>query len=200
MKKFFIILGLLLITGCSTKDLFVRENDKMVYDSGKFYAEISVKKYGKIELELDADIAPITVNNFMKLVNEGFYDGLTFHRIMDGFMMQGGDPDGTGYGGSSKKIKGEFMANGIENDISHTRGVISMARGGNDYNSASSQFFIVQTDSLFLDNYYAGFGHVTSGMEEVVDKICKDAMPIDDNGTILADEQPIIEYIKEIKK
>ena len=91
------------------------------------------------------------------------------------------------------------MANGIENDISHTRGVISMARGGNDYNSASSQFFIVQTDSTFLDNYYAGFGHVTSGME-VVDKICKDAMPIDDNGTILADEQPIIEYIKEIKK
>ena len=187
------------MTGCSTKDLFVRENDKMVYDSGKFYAEISVKKYGKIELELDADVAPITVNNFMKLVNEGFYDGLTFHRIMDGFMMQGGDPTGTGSGGSSKKIKGEFMANGIENDISHIRGVISMARGGNDYNSASSQFFIVQTDSLFLDNYYAGFGHVTSGME-VVDKICKDAMPIDDNGTILADEQPIIEYIKEIKK
>ena len=101
-------------------------------------------------LELDADTAPITVTNFINLVNDKFYDGLTFHRIMDGFMIQGGDPDHNGNGGSSKKIKGEFASNGVKNDISHVRGVISMARS-NDPNSASSQFFIVQQDSTFLD-------------------------------------------------
>lgn len=124
---------------------------------------------------------------------DGFYDGLTFHRIMDGFMVQGGDPLGNGTGGADEEIKGEFANNGVENDISHTRGVISMARSM-DPNSASSQFFIVHKDSTFLDGDYAGFGHVTEGMD-VVDKICEDAQPVDDNGTIVAEEQPVIESI-----
>ena len=117
---------------------------------GKHHVEIDVQDYGVISVELDGDVAPITVENFMKLANEGFYDGLTFHRIIDGFMIQGGDPTGTGMGGSDETIKGEFSANGVENDLSHTRGVISMARS-QDYDSASSQFFIVQQDSTYLD-------------------------------------------------
>lgn len=156
--------------------------------------EIKVKDYGTIDVQLDADTAPITVTNFIKLVQENFYDGLTFHRIMDGFMIQGGDPLGNGTGGSDQTIKGEFKNNKVENNISHKRGVISMARSS-DPDSASSQFFIVQTDSTFLDGDYAAFGEVTSGMD-VVDAICKDAKPTDDNGTIPADQQPVIEYIK----
>lgn len=164
-----------------------------MYSSGLHHATIEVKGYGKIELELDADIAPITVANFAKLVNEGFYDGLTFHRIIDGFMIQGGDPNGNGTGGSSERIKGEFLLNGVNNNISHTRGVISMARSS-AYNSASSQFFIVHEDSTFLDGQYAGFGRVIEGIE-IVDKICKDIPVVDDNGTVLRQNQPIIEKI-----
>jgi len=126
---------------------------------------------GVIDVELDRTAAPITVDNFLKLVNEGFYDGLTFHRVIDGFMIQGGDPDGAGTGGSGQNIKGEFAANGWDNPISHKRGVISMARS-QDYNSASSQFFITNADSTFLDGQYAAFGRVTSGMD-VVDRIAK---------------------------
>ena len=158
--------------------------------------EISVKDYGIIKLELDGQTAPETVRNFVDLVNQGFYNGLTFHRIIDGFMIQGGDPTGTGTGGSNKKIKGEFASNGHENNISHVRGVISMARSG-DPNSASSQFFIVHEDSTYLDGKYAAFGHVTEGIE-VVDKIAETAKPIDNNGTIPKDNQPVIEYIKVI--
>lgn len=161
--------------------------------TGIHHAQIIVKDYGEIQVELDADTAPITVTNFVKLAQDGFYDGLTFHRIMDGFMVQGGDPLGNGTGGADEEIKGEFANNGVENDISHTRGVISMARSM-DPNSASSQFFIVHKDSTFLDGDYAGFGHVTEGMD-VVDKICEDAQPVDDNGTIVAEEQPVIESI-----
>ena len=150
--------------------------------TGTHHAEIEVKDYGTIDVELDADTAPITVTNFVKLAQEGFYDGLTFHRIMDGFMIQGGDPNGDGTGGSDENIKGEFSNNGVDNDISHTRGTISMARAS-DPDSGSSQFFIVQTDSTFLDGDYAGFGHVTEGMD-IVDKICEDAKPTDNNGTI----------------
>ena len=124
-----------------------KEEDDM-YSSGIHHATIEVKDYGTIKLELDADAAPITVSNFAKLVNEGFYDGLTFHRIISGFMIQGGDPLGDGTGGSDEEIKGEFELNGVKNDISHTRGVISMARA-QDYDSASSQFFIVHEDSTF---------------------------------------------------
>ena len=162
--------------------------------TGTHDVEIKVKDYGTIDVQLDADTAPITVTNFIKLVQENFYDGLTFHRIMDGFMIQGGDPLGNGTGGSDQTIKGEFKNNKVDNNISHKRGVISMARSS-DPDSASSQFFIVQTDSTFLDGDYAAFGEVTSGMD-VVDAICKDAKPTDDNGTIPADQQPVIEYIK----
>lgn len=172
-----------------------KEEDK-VYNKGKHHAEMVIKDYGTIALELDADVAPITVENFAQLVNEGFYNGLTFHRIISGFMMQGGDPQGTGMGGSDKEIKGEFAANGVKNNISHTRGVISMARA-TAYDSASSQFFIVHQDSKFLDGNYAGFGRVTSGIE-IVDKICADAKVEDNNGTVLKANQPIIEKITMI--
>ena len=185
-----VVLTCFLITGCGSDG-----DDKML--SGKINAEINIKDYGVIKLELDADSAPITVTNFVNLVNDKFYDGLTFHRVIDGFMIQGGDPLGNGTGGSEKTIKGEFKNNGVENNISHTRGTISMARSqAND--SASSQFFIVQSDSTFLDGSYAGFGHVTSGME-IVDKICKDTKTEDDNGTVKKENQPVIESIKITK-
>ncbi len=158
-----------------------------------YYADIVIKDYGTVTVSLDAETAPETVENFVNLANEGFYDGLTFHRIIDGFMMQGGDPLGNGTGGSSKTIVGEFSINGHENNISHVRGTISMARSM-DYNSASSQFFIVHEDSTFLDGQYAGFGYVTEGMD-IVDEICESSAPIDGNGTISAEEQPVIETI-----
>ena len=161
--------------------------------SGKHHAEITVKDYGTIKVELDADSAPITVTNFVELAQVGFYDGLTFHRIMDGFMMQGGDPLGDGTGGSDRTIKGEFSSNGVENSLSHTKGAISMARSSNP-NSASSQFFIVETDSTFLDGEYAVFGYVTEGIE-IVEKICEDAKPTDNNGSILEDDQPVMETV-----
>ena len=167
-----------------------------MYSTGKHHAEIVVKNYGTIALELDADVAPITVENFANLVNEGFYNGLTFHRIISGFMIQGGDPLGNGTGGSSKTIKGEFASNGVKNSISHVRGTISMARSSMP-NSASSQFFIVHKDSTFLDGQYAAFGTVTSGMD-VVDKICEDTVVEDNNGTVATKNQPIIEKITMI--
>ena len=162
--------------------------------TGIHHADISIRDYGDIKVELDADTAPVTVTNFVKLAQEGFYDGLTFWRIMDGFMMQGGDPKGNGTGGSGETIKGEFSSNGVKNDISHVRGTISMARS-TDPDSASSQFFIVQSDSTLLDGDYAAFGKVTEGMD-IVDEICKNANPTDDNGTIKADEQPVIDSIQ----
>ena len=161
--------------------------------SGMHHAMMRIVDYGTNELELDADTAPITVTNFVKLVQENFYDGLTFHRIIENYMMQGGDPLGNGTGGSEETIKGEFSNNGIDNDISHTRGTISMARTS-DPDSASSQFFIMQADTPFLDGDYAAFGHVTEGME-IVDAICSDSSPTDDNGTIPKEEQPVIEQI-----
>ena len=164
--------------------------------SGKHHVEIEIQDYGTIRVELDADAAPVTVENFLKLAEEGFYDGLTFHRIINGFMMQGGDPEGTGYGGSDETIKGEFRLNGVENNLSHTRGAISMARS-KAYDSASSQFFIVHEDSTFLDGQYACFGYVTDGMD-VVDAICRDAKPTDGNGTIPAAEQPVITEVRVI--
>ena len=156
-------------------------------------AVIEIEGYGTITLELDASAAPVTTENFVSLAREGFYDGLTFHRIIEGFMIQGGDPDGNGTGGSEQTIKGEFRENGVENSLSHTRGVISMARS-NDYDSASSQFFIVHEDSTFLDGSYAAFGYVKEGME-VVDAICADAEPIDGDGFIAPENQPVIQSI-----
>ena len=147
-----------------------------------YTAIIDVKDYGKIEVELYEELAPITVKNFVDLAKDGFYDGLTFHRIITGFMIQGGDPLGNGTGGS------------VENNLSHTRGVISMARS-NDPDSASSQFFIVQADSTYLDGQYAAFGKVTKGMD-IVDKICKDTPVTDSNGTVEKKNQPVINSIK----
>lgn len=164
--------------------------------TGKHHVSMEIANYGTLELELDADIAPITVTNFVKLAEQGFYDGLTFHRIISGFMIQGGDPNGDGTGGSEETIKGEFTSNGIENDLSHKRGVISMARS-TDPDSASSQFFICHQDSTFLDGDYAAFGTVTAGME-IVDKICEDANPLDNNGTIAKDKQPKITAVRVI--
>ena len=157
------------------------------------HAEITVRDYGTIKLELDEGTAPITVANFIKLAKDGFYDGLTFHRIMDGFMIQGGDPDGNGTGGSKDKIKGEFSKNGVNNPISHVKGIISMARS-NAPDSASSQFFITVADAKFLDGSYAAFGRVTEGME-IAEQIAKDAKPVDNNGTIPPEQQPVIERI-----
>ena len=156
------------------------------------HAEITVKNYGTVKLELDAGTAPITVSNFIDLAKQGFYDGLTFHRIMDGFMIQGGAPNASSKI-TPKTIKGEFSANGVENPIKHVPGVISMARA-NDKNSASSQFFIMVGTAPHLDGNYAAFGHVTEGLE-IVQKIAKDAKPVDNNGTIPAAQQPVIEKI-----
>lgn len=162
---------------------------------GTHHAEIEIQDYGTITVELDGDAAPITVQNFMDLANAGFYDGLTFHRIISGFMMQGGDPNGNGTGGSENTIKGEFSANGVENPLSHTRGAISMARAQAP-DSASSQFFICHADSTFLtavrllrlcDRRY-GCGCA----------VCEAAQPTDDNGTISADQQPVITAIRVI--
>ena len=130
---------------------------------------IEMENGKKIKLELYPDVAPITAANFEKLVREGFYDGLIFHRVIEGFMIQGGDPEGTGMGGAKERIKGEFAANGVKNDLKHTRGVISMARSQNP-DSASSQFFIMHKDAPHLDGQYAAFGRVVEGME-VVDEI-----------------------------
>ena len=159
-----------------------------------YYADIEIVKYGKITVKLDQKSAPITVANFATLASNGFYDGLTFHRIINGFMMQGGDPEGTGRGGSDRPIKGEFMYNGVDNMIPHLRGTISMARRGDSYDSATSQFFIMHQHDLGLDGQYAAFGTVTEGMD-VVDKICEDAKPTDNNGTIPASKQPVIKTI-----
>ena len=164
------------------------------YASGTHHATIEVEGYGAIKLELDADVAPVTVANFAKLAGEGFYDGLSFHRIIEGFMVQGGDPNGNGTGGSDEKIVGEFSDNGHPNSISHVRGTISMARS-QAYNSASSQFFIMQADTPSLDGQYAAFGHVTEGMD-VVDAMCEAARPTDNNGTIAAADQPRIASVK----
>jgi peptidyl-prolyl cis-trans isomerase B (cyclophilin B) len=206
MKKIILVFTafVLLLTGCGAKQTAQTaqsaQNPTAPQSAEPFqklrHAEITVKDYGTIKLELDEGTAPITVANFIKLANDGFYNGLTFHRIMDGFMIQGGDPDGNGTGGAKDKIKGEFAKNGVNNPISHVKGVISMARSNNP-DSASSQFFIVVEDSTFLDGDYAAFGHVTEG-QDIVDKIASDANPVDDNGTIQPEDQPVIESIKVI--
>lgn len=164
--------------------------------TGKHHVNIVIKDKGTIKVELDADSAPITVTNFVNLAKEGFYDGLVFHRIKDGFMMQGGDPTGTGNGGSDQNIKGEFTENGVKNKLSHTRGAISMARA-TDFNSASSQFFIVHQDSIFLDGAYACFGYVTEGMD-IVDDICENTKGGDYNYIIPTGNRPVIETIEVV--
>lgn len=166
--------------------------------TGKHHVNINIKDKGTIVVELDADSAPITVTNFVNLTKEGFYDGLTFHRIKQGFMMQGGDPDGNGTGGSGKKIKGEFAQNGVDNPLSHVRGAISMARS-KAMDSASSQFFIVHEDSTYLDGQYAAFGYVTEGMD-IVDDICNNTTGQDEanNWIVPMENRPIIENIEVV--
>ena len=156
--------------------------------------EITMRDGGVIKLELYPDIAPITVENFTKLASEGFYDGLIFHRVINGFMIQGGDPEGTGFGGADTNIKGEFAVNGVANNISHVRGVISMARS-RSYNSASSQFFIVHKDATYLDGQYAAFGRVVEGMD-VVDAIAE--VPTNGNDRPLTEQ--VIETIRVIEE
>ena len=166
------------------------------YATGVHHATIEVKDYGTIEVALNANVAPITVSNFCHLAEEGFYDGLTFHRIIEGFMIQGGDPNGDGTGGAEKNIKGEFSSNGVENNIPHVRGTISMARS-QDPDSASSQFFIMQETAEHLDGEYAAFGNVTSGIE-VVDAICENVPVEDANGTVAPENQPVISKISVV--
>ena len=173
-----------------------QENAELL--SGKHYVQMDVENYGVITAELDADIAPITVTNFMKLTESGFYDGLTFHRIISGFMIQGGDPNGNGTGGSDAYIKGEFSANGVKNDMKHERGVLSMARSSNP-DSARSQFFIMHEAAPHLDGQYAAFGKVLEGIE-VVDAICANTPVTDRNGTVTKENQPRITSIKRIEK
>ena len=209
MRKWMILLmmtaSLLFMYGCGKKEESsdntaateeTNEGNSGDLLSGLHHAEINIKDYGTIKVELDADTAPITVTNFINLANDGFYDGLTFHRIISGFMIQGGDPDGNGTGGSDHTIKGEFSAKGVENDIKHERGVISMARSKMP-DSASSQFFIMHQDADYLDGQYAAFGHVTEGIE-IVDAICEDTPVQDSNGTVAADDQPVIKNIKVV--
>ncbi|MBR5382967.1 MAG: peptidylprolyl isomerase [Clostridia bacterium] len=171
-----------------------RDNSGLL--KGTHHIEIDIKDYGTIKAELYADIAPITVTNFIKLAKSGFYDGLTFHRIISGFMIQGGDPKGNGTGGSEERITGEFTANGVNNTLKHTRGVLSMARSSS-FNSASSQFFIMHQDASHLDGQYAAFGKVTEGIE-IVDAICADTPVTDSNGTVARENQPIITAIRVI--
>ena len=190
---------LLTMVGCNIAvtgtETVVSETQVVTLESAKtYYADIEIADYGTVTVQLDQSAAPVTVANFISLAESGFYDGLTFHRIMEGFMMQGGDPKGNGTGGSDTKIVGEFAANGHSNPISHERGVISMARRGDSYDSASSQFFIMHADAAYLDGQYAAFGRVTEGMN-VVDAVCEAAEPTDNNGSIPKDAQPVITKI-----
>ena len=194
------LLAVLLLAGCGNKEKKNNPNyNSDNYLSGLHYAVMEIADYGPIYLELDADAAPATVTNFVNLVNEGFYDGLTFHRIIEGFMMQGGDPKADGTGGSTYTVPGEFSANDYINVLTHTRGTISMARLGEDYDSATSQFFIMHQDNVDLDYYYAAFGRVISGME-IVDAICNDTPVQDANGTVLKENQPVIDCLLIINK
>lgn len=160
------------------------------------HAEMVIKNYGTVKIELYGDQAPLTVENFVNLCNKGFYDGLTFHRYVKDFVLQGGDPEGTGLGGCESSVKGEFSANGVKNTIKHKKGVISMARNQFDFNSASSQFFICLKNSCSddLDGQYAAFGKITEGMD-IIDKLCAD---LTESDCLPKDQQPVIETIKVI--
>lgn len=193
MKVFFVLLTVVSLVGCSSSKT-TEKTKKTKTLKGNYQVEIKVRDYGTIYAEIDADTAPITVTNFVNLCKKHFYDGLTFHRIIKDFMIQGGDPNGDGTGGSDETIKGEFSDNGVENPLKHTRGALSMARS-QDNDSASSQFFIVQKTASNLDGQYAVFGYVYEGMD-IVDKICDDVQVEDSNGTVKKENQPVIESIR----
>ena len=193
MKIFFVLLTVVSLVGCSSSKT-TEKTKKTKTLKGNYQVEIKIKDYGTIYAEIDADTAPITVTNFVNLCKNHFYGGLTFHRIIKDFMIQGGDPNGDGTGGSEETIKGEFSDNGVENPLKHTRGALSMARS-QDNDSASSQFFIVQKTASHLDGQYAVFGYVYEGMD-IVDKICDDVQVEDNNGTVAKENQPVIESIR----
>lgn len=179
------VLILLCFASCGSKGM-----------NGTHHAEMVIKNYGTVKIELYGDQAPLTVENFVNLCNKGFYNGLTFHRYVKDFVLQGGDPEGTGLGGCESSVKGEFSANGVKNTIKHKKGVISMARNQFDFNSASSQFFICLKNSCSddLDGQYAAFGKITEGMD-IIDKLCAD---LTESDCLPKDQQPVIETIKVI--
>ncbi|MBQ7968719.1 MAG: peptidylprolyl isomerase [Clostridia bacterium] len=192
MKKtilIFLTIVLLLITVSCAK----KQDSGLAEES--YTIEIEIENYGTITAVLDAKTAPITVENFIKYVKEGYYNGLTFHRIIEGFMMQGGDKNGNGANDEgTPTIKGEFAYNNVENNIKHTRGTLSMARS-NSYNSASTQFFIMHQDYPSLNGQYAAFGRVIKGIE-VVDEICENAVVVDGNGSVPEGYRPVIKEIR----
>ena len=195
MAWLLVVCILLTMTACSSKTTGKVRSDGIVQvvldEDTTYYADIEIKNYGTITVQLDQSAAPVTVENFVSLAKSGYYEGLTFHRIIAGFMMQGGAP--TSIETMTNSIVGEFSENGYENPILHKRGVISMARS-QDYNSANSQFFIMHMDYPSLDGKYAAFGQVIEGME-VVDAICFSARPINYNGGIAPEAQPVIKKI-----
>lgn len=196
-----LLVSLTALTGCKSNDSKTPTQNITAYtlkNEKDPVATITMENGGVITVELYPDVAPNTVANFITLANQGFYDGLIFHRVIKGFMIQGGDPNGNGTGGSSQRIKGEFSANGVQNDLKHTRGVLSMARSS-AMDSASSQFFIMHADAPHLDGQYAAFGKVISGME-VVDAICENTPVTDRNGTVAKANQPVIERIIRTEK
>ena len=211
MKKFLSLLlagvmALTMMTGCQQETNTPAETPAAPAESTDFpqlndkpakETEVAVieTEAGTIKMCFYPEYAPKAVENFLTHAKDGYYDGLTFHRIIEGFMMQGGDPLGNGYGDSGQSIKGEFVNNGVPNTLSHTRGAISMARSAK-YDSASCQFFIVHQDATeHLDGDYACFGYVTEGMD-IVDKICAEATPMDSNGLIMVEQRPRIQTIK----
>lgn len=185
MKKIVVLLmALLFLAGCSRTGT----------DDDPIRVAITIKDQGTMEAELYPEVAPVTVANFVSLAEDGFYDGKTFHRMIDGFMIQGG----ADLEGMIKPIKGEFTANGVKNDLKHTAGVLSMARRNGDNDSATSQFFIMVDDAPHLDGKYAAFGKVVDGLDIAL-RLAKEARPIDNNGMIAPEDQPVIESIRVIK-
>ncbi len=187
-KRLFAIILVLVLTfsfsACSKKE------ETPTWEGENPIVTMTMENGGVVKIELYPDEAPVTVQNFIDLIEDGFYDGLTFHRVIDGFMIQGGDPQGTGMGGAENKIVGEFSDNGYDNNISHTRGVISMARSAQK-DSASSQFFIVHEDATFLDGAYAGFGEVVEGMD-VIDEIAQCEKVVGSDGAISSPVDKVI--------
>ncbi len=180
---------------CGCESGLPYEKDEKLY--GNHTAIMTIKDFGEVKLELYGDIAPVTVANFVKLVNKGFYDGLTFHRAIEGYMIQGGDPNGDGTGNTATRIYGEFKNNGFENKLSHKKGVLSMARS-RDYNSATCQFFIMVGDETRLDGDYAAFGKVVEGMD-IIESVMATVKTNDPNGLISSKNQPVIEKIEMVE-
>lgn len=191
----FLIFACFLISLCGCESGLPYEKEEKLF--GTHTAVMTIKDFGEVKIELYGDIAPVTVANFVKLINKGFYNGLTFHRAIDGYMLQGGDPNGDGTGNSATRIYGEFKNNGFENSLSHKKGVLSMARM-RDYNSATCQFFIMVGDETRLDGDYAAFGKVTEGMD-IIESVMASIKTNDPNGLITPENQPIIERIEMLE-